>query len=354
MLEKIKEPNLWNELQTSEKPIVMYGMGDGALKIFSVLDRYGLKVDAMFASDEFVRGHSFHGYQIHKYSDICAMYEEFNILMAFAVHDAPTLERIYRINQEHTVYAPDVPVAGDGLFTREYIQEHENEFDAAYELLSDARSRETFLDILNFKVSGKIEYLRHCSSYKEEVYRELLRPSDQETFVDLGAYDGDTIREFLDYVSDYRQIYALEPDSKNFKKLVKNTESLKKIQRFQMAAWNREEVLFFSRKAGRNSRLSPQGEAVPGISVDTLLKEPVTLLKMDIEGAESKAIQGAKRVIQTDHPKLYLCAYHRNEDLFQIPLQIHEITPDYRFYLRHHPYIPAWETNFYALPTGID
>ncbi|WP_270738985.1 FkbM family methyltransferase [Massilioclostridium coli] len=350
MLEKIKEQNVWDCLQQTNLPVVMYGMGDGALKIFKVFEQYGIQVEAMFASDEFVRGHSFQGYLVQKYSDICRQYPEFHTVMAFAIHDDPTLERLFQMNQEHPIVAPDVPVAGDGLFTREYIAEHEAEFDQVYDLLADETSKKTYLDILNFKVSGKIEYLYQCRSEKPEVYTNLLKPNDQEIFVDLGAYDGDTIAEFLQFVSDYQHIYALEPDAKNFKKLEKNTVHLERITRYNMAAWNQTDTLYFSKKAGRNSRLSNKGVEIPADSVDHLIQQPVSILKMDIEGTESKALEGAKKTIQQYRPKLYVCAYHRNEDLFALPLQIMDLCPDYKIYLRHHPYIPAWETNFYCIP----
>ena len=81
--------------------------------------------------------------------------------------------------------------------------------------------------------------------------------------------------------------------------------------------------------------------------LDSLLQgAPVTLLKMDIEGSESKALAGAAHTIVTWRPKLYVCAYHRNEDLFSLPLQILSLCPDYKLYFRHSPYIPAWESNF--------
>ena len=69
---------------------------------------------------------------------------------------------------------------------------------------------------------------------------------------------------------------------------------------------------------------------------------------MDIEGAESKALDGASETIKKYHPKLYVCAYHRNEDFFELVKKIHSLNADYRIYMRHHPYIPAWETNLYA------
>ena len=69
-----------------------------------------------------------------------------------------------------------------------------------------------------------------------------------------------------------------------------------------------------------------------------------------MEGSEARALDGARQTIRRDRPKLYLCAYHRNEDLFALPLQLESISPGYRIFLRHHPYVPAWETNFYCLP----
>ena len=64
MLELINEQNVWDNLRKSEKPIVLYGMGLGAEKIMDTLSQYGVQVNDIFASDEFVRGHSFRGYQV--------------------------------------------------------------------------------------------------------------------------------------------------------------------------------------------------------------------------------------------------------------------------------------------------
>ena len=76
---------------------------------------------------------------------------------------------------------------------------------------------------------------------------------------------------------------------------------------------------------------------------------PCTYLKMDVEGAEREAIAGAAQTIRQYRPKLNLAAYHKSEDFFQLPLLIHALCPDYQLYLRHHPYVPAWDTNLYAV-----
>lgn len=73
------------------------------------------------------------------------------------------------------------------------------------------------------------------------------------------------------------------------------------------------------------------------------------MIKMDIEGSEMKALDGAKRIIKTYLPKLYVCAYHRNEDLFALGKKILSLNDKYTLYFRHSVYIPAWESNFYAV-----
>lgn len=351
MIEKIHEKNVWDSLKETDLPIVIYGMGNGADMITQRLEKLGIETADFFASDEFVRGHFFHGKRVLKYSEVCEKYSDFVIVMAFAVHDEKMLARVKELSKEHTLYFPDVPVVGDGTFSREYIEEHDREFDEAFSLLSDEKSRQSFMDILNFKVSGRTEYLFKCEMKKEDIHSEYLCPSSDEILMDLGAYDGDTVREFLSATdSSYRKIYAVEADAKNYKKLCDKTSALSKIERFNLAAWDKKETLFFEKKKGRNSKLSATGKIeIQADSVDNILNgREITLLKMDIEGSEEKALDGARGTIRRYRPRLYVCAYHRNSDMFRLPLKIHELCPDYRIHFAHSPYVPAWESNFYC------
>ena len=349
MLELIREENVWNTLKNDGKPVVLYGMGLGAEKIMATLDGYGIEVADIFASDGFVRGHSFKGYTVLKYSDVCEKYDDFNVVLCFASHLDDVIENISRIDSEHTVFAPDVPVAGGGLFSREYIRENEGKFDLVYSRLADDESRRVYVDVLNYKVSGKIKYLLRSFCDKSKVYSDILRLEANENIIDLGAYDGDTIAEFLTATGgEYDYITALEPDEKNFKKLLKNTEELFDITCLNMGAWDKKDTLIFAKKAGRNSRLAADGVSVDVIDVDSLGLSP-TFVKMDIEGPELKALCGLERTIKKYAPKLYICAYHRNEDLFALPLKVWEMNPEYKIYFRHSKYIPAWESNFYCV-----
>lgn len=349
MLEKITATPLWERLKSTDKPIMLYGMGNGADMIIEVLDGIGVKFCEVFASDGFVRGHSFHGKKVLSFSQVKERYEDFIILLTFAVHDRPTLEKIKEMSREYELYSPTVPVAGKGLFTLSYIKENEELFDKAYSLLYDERSKRDFISVLNFKISGNTDYLFDCEYEKPLLYKELLPLDENESIVDLGAYDGDTIREFLSFTQgSYKKIIAFEPDEKNFRKLTAKTEGMKNLELYNLGAWDKKETLYFQKKKGRNSHQAEEGIPVSFDSVDNLVKEKVTLIKMDIEGAELKALEGAKNTIRSFLPKLYVCAYHRNEDFFTLPIKIKELHPDYRIFFRHHPYIPAWESNFYA------
>jgi len=339
------EISVWDRLTEAAIPIMLYGMGDGAEKIMKELAKRDLCVSEIFASDEFVRGHSWNGYKVRKFSEICDMYKEFIILVAFGVHDEPTLNRLYDMSRNYELYAPDVPVVGEGAFDKVYFNEHREKFEKAYGLLADEQSKKVFECSLKYKISGKIEYLKQMESEPDEVYNNLLQLGKNEVYADLGAYDGDTIREFLNYAAADR-IIALEPDKKNFKKLLQKTEG---IEAYNAGAWSRDCQMPFATRGGRTSKVG--GESLIQMrSLDSVLSgDKVTYIKLDVEGAEFEALNGAKHSICTHKPKLFCAVYHRNEDLFRLPLLIAELNSNYKLYLRHYPYIPAWETNIVAI-----
>ena len=68
---------------------------------------------------------------------------------------------------------------------------------------------------------------------------------------------------------------------------------------------------------------------------------------MDVEGEELSAIRGAEDTIFKSKPKMLISAYHRTDDFLKIPNAVLNIRDDYKIYLRHYPYLPAWDTNFY-------
>jgi len=86
---------------------------------------------------------------------------------------------------------------------------------------------------------------------------------------------------------------------------------------------------------------------VKTVTLDSFNLKP-TYIKFDVEGAEMAAISGGEKTITSNIPKLAISLYHKTMDFLDIPLYIKRLVPQYKLYLRHHPYLPAWETNLYA------
>lgn len=344
----------WEKLQAETRPIFIYGMGDGAEKIMRVFRQKSIPLAGIFASDDFVRGHSFAGYKVRKLSEIEAEVEDFVIVLAFAAGYQSLVDKIVEISQRHTLLVPDVPVAGGGLFTYEYCLEHAQELETVYQILADEESRHVYANILNFKISGDIRYLLEITTPKADIYRKIIHLTPNEIYVDLGAYNGDTIAEVLQYTrGKYIRIYAVEPDRKNFKKLCKYLDGMHYVYAYHAVAWCKDTTVPFATKAGRQSAVSAVGQQMEARSVDSILQgRSATVIKMDVEGCEREALWGAAQTIAHFSPKLMVSLYHRNEDIFALPLLIRRLNPDYDLYIRHQLYIPAWETNLYAVPSG--
>jgi len=217
-------------------------------------------------------------------------------------------------------------------------------------MLEDEQSRRVFADVINFKISGKINYLISSATPKSEVFQNIIKTFPGEIYLDLGAYDGDTVLEFSSICPEYKKIIALEPDRKNFRKLTKNTQNMRDTSLINSAVWECDTLIPFSSKAGRQSSVSKSGEKIHARSVDSILNDgPCSTIKMDVEGCEKMALFGAKQTIKKYSPKLMVSLYHRNEDIFELPLLIKELNPNYKLFIRRQPYIPAWETNLYAI-----
>ena len=352
----LPDHDLWEYLQRTDKTVVLYGMGNGADKILAVCEQYGIAVADFFASDGFVRGHSFHGKTVLSYSAVKEKYGADNliVLLSFASARPEVLATIQKVASECELYAPDVPVFGNTLFTRAFFEEHRKEFSRVYDLLADDESRRIFEEVIAYKLTGDISYLFAAENTKDEVYRHLLRADEIRSAMDLGAYNGDTIRELQAYAPNLKTVFAMEPDRRSYRKLCEFTERIGDsltLHTVQAAAWSEETVLRFGDEGNRNSSVSATGNAtriteIAALPPDRFLAgQCVDYIKYDVEGAEAEAIVGTRETILSHRPKLLVSAYHRSEDLYALPLLIHDLRPDYRLYLRRYPYVPAWDLN---------
>ena len=358
-LENLDCRDLWSYLASTDKTVVMYGMGNGADKILAVCEKYGIEIADFFASDGFVRGHSFHGKVVLSYSAIKEKYgaENIIILLSFGSSLPDVLELFKRVAAECETYAPDVPVCGENLFTYDFFVQNKDNIEKAYSLLCDDTSKKIYENVIKYKLSGRLSYLFDAESNKDESY-SLLGAKDFCKAADLGAYNGDTVRELLSYCPSIDSIYAFEPDRRNFSKLLQYCESYEgkaELVPINAAAWCEDTSLIFGGEGNRNSGIfapkkTSKAVEVSARSLDSVLEgKRVDYIKYDVEGAEDEAIVGSRDTILSHKPALLVSAYHKSEDIFALPLQIHDLRPDYKLYYRRYPYIPAWDLNLICI-----
>ncbi len=346
--------DLWQYLSKSNKTIVMYGMGNGADKILAVCEKYGIEVADFFASDGFVRGQSFHGKTVLSFSDIKNKYgaENIIVLVSFASSLPDVITNIEKVNAECETYIPDVPVRGETLFCEEFENTNRSKIEQACSLLADDRSKEVFNGVLDFRRSGKFEYLRLTEDDHDEVMKELLHLDEYKVAADVGAYDGDTARELLEFCPLIEMIYAFEPDRRNFRKLNVFAETEPRVIPINAAAWDHDTTLIFDDAGNRNSGLdegaSKRHAEVKAVALDSILTDGVDYIKYDVEGAEKEALDGSIETIKKYKPDLLISLYHRTEDMHELILKVHEICPEYKLYVRRYRYVPAWDLNLYA------
>ena len=361
--------DLWEYLQETNKTIVLYGMGNGADKILSVLAEREIPVRGVFASDGFARGNLFHGMPVRTWSEVKAEFgaENIIVLLSFGTSRPDVLENILRIRSEAELYAPDVPVFGDTLFTRAFYEEHIEDFTAARALLSDDESRRIFDNILSYKLSGDIGYLLDAESDEDKIWENIIHPETIQTAADLGAYNGDTVRQLLEK-GNPETVWAMEPDTRNYQKLeaYAEGETRARIIPVNAGAWNEETTLFFDKSGNRNASFEVNRSQtladrpakvveVKALPLDRVLDGVhVDYIKYDVEGSEREALDGSIQTLTNHAPALLVSLYHRSEDLFALPLHIHKIAPHYNcFYLRRMAGVPAWDINLYVTKEKI-
>lgn len=211
------------------------------------------------------------------------------------------------------------------------------------------------LDVLNNRIelykTGKHELLETCPITQAEYFaEELLDIGTNEVYADVGAYTGDTVLAFAEYTKrKYKKILAFEPDAETFRSLERNTVGLHDVELFEMATGSKNGEVRFADGFGVGSFVSEElgTKRVKVVRLDDIIKTPLSLVKMDIEGAELDTLHGMERLLMEYRPKLAVCVYHKVEDLYEIPKYLKEIVPEYRLKLRQHE-ASIYETVLYA------
>lgn len=229
----------------------------------------------------------------------------------------------------------------DHKYSTEWFKENLDAAVNALELFADDESKEVYTGVICNRIAP---HLAQKTFYELQTSGEyfdhgLFELSNNEIMVDAGAFNGDTITEFIKSVGGmFEKVYAFEIDPENFNEMVSKLNKYKsKIEFINKGVWSNTDKLAFSGQKMSAHISNNDSKYVDVVSIDEALKDKkVTFIKMDIEGAELPALDGTRETIMTYLPKLAITVYHHLSDVWRIPLKIKEFNPNYHIYLRHH------------------
>ena len=231
------------------------------------------------------------------------------------------------------------------------FKKNHNKYLQTYNLLKDKKSKEIFTKIIDFKISYDYAFMEGFTNNHTEQYfdKELIPNIKNICFVDAGGYVGDTTSEVITNFPDFKKIYLIEPISENIRIAKRELGHFRNIEFLICGVSNKKETLYFNEEKSFSTLYGKGTQSVQVDTIDNLINEKVDYIKLDIEGAEQDAIDGAKETIKQYKPILAICIYHKAEDWYKIPQKVLAIESAYDIYLRH--YMEGiFESVMYFLP----
>ncbi len=357
------------QLDTCGRHVVLFGAGNMGRQVLSRLRQDGIEPMAFADNSQGNWGNTIEGVTVLPPNEAAAKYGSCALfIVTIYNHDhyypdtKQQLTKMGCVNITSVIplrwkyHETFLPYYRDDLPYK--VIEQKAEILAGFELWEDEASRWEYVAQVDWRLHGNFEVLSKLAT--EQAYfpeNRLFNLSPEEAFVDVGAYDGDTLRNFLALrKNDFACALALEPDPLNYERLTAYVDTLPaktrgKIKTMPVAAGAARGTLRFSSGLGTSSSLSEVGGlVVECCRLDDLLADcRTTYVKMDIEGAELDAIRGASGILRSSKPIVAACVYHVQNHLWRIPLELKSGNPDYSLFLR--PYmVECWETVCYAVP----
>lgn len=358
--------NFVEEYKQKQLKLALFGAGNSLRNAIGFLSTFGITADILIDNDKNKVNKKIRDFEVidcETFEKICKDYivlilpQDLNII-------GQIKKQLIRILPKENIYTFDF-IYYDFYNNiqkynsyKDFMKDYISEIHWLYENLGDEKSKTTLIGFLKGRITQDYKY--YDEIYVENQYfdKDIIQLSKNETFLDCGAWDGDTTKEFIGLVGDnnFNKIYCFEPDNTTYSKLKAYVDKYllnDKVELYRNAVWEESKTLKFNaigeaQSSVNENCVTESSIEIEAIALDEIPFNEVTYIKMDIEGSEYEALKGASKLISKFKPKLGICVYHKYEDIITIPKFIKNINPNYKIFLRQHkPY--GSELVLYAL-----
>ncbi len=330
----------------SDTPLYLWGCGNVAREVWEILSENGVSVKGCVI-DVDIDINVFMGLKVERLADVLCRESSLNIVIGHAqYHRKKELELLKNVKN---VYCLPNPFKTHENITEEYYLRHIDAFKKSEELFEEALSKKVFRAYIESRVYGNIDAIFDAFTKPMSYFDNDIWELKNEVYVDCGAYNGDTIAMFIDASSgQYKGIYAFEPDHKIFCKMKERIKPYDdgRIHLFEKGLWNKNTFLNFlsdEEQSGyaTEAPISDDEHTIAVCKLDDIIKDDVTLIKVNMSGSNLECIEGARRLIQDCRPKIAITVGLTRERLYQIPVLLKQMNPDYDLFLRFNESMPS-------------
>ncbi len=346
LLNIFKQPNKIEEfLAFRDKhigiPVLLWGGGAACEYFIKFMEKYSIPVSGVIDKKKSVGLNG--NLNIFTPEEAYEKYNNMIIVISAIAHKDEILEEIVCKGYNYSVFSFDPTLEILQQISceerRRYFSAHEKDLYGLFEKLSDKQSEIVFQNVIVGAITSDTDCYKYSSSdsqYFPDIIKDNM--SEEETFVDLGAFIGDSVEEFMLTVNNkFHKVYAFEPDTTNICQAKANINDVR-VKFFQNGVGSEPSVLYLAGGGEATHCVSDESGSAAKVEIvklDDIINEKVTYIKMDIEGMELDALKGAEQLICHYKPKLAISIYHKLEDIVEIPNYIRKLDLGYKFYLRH-------------------
>lgn len=330
------------ELKKSNLPCILYGAGSMSYSVKKILDANGISINAILLDNP---TYSYiDNVEVLSLSDICKKYPLFNIVFGHSRYELS--EKLMLIkNVANCFCLLNVCYGNWNHLSSSFVKANIREYYSSYVLFEDKLSRESFKAYLNSKIAEDWKYLIPVSKERVSYFcNPFFKISASETYVDAGAYNGDSIDDFLSVTDSFCSIFAFEPEKESYEILEKKVNNLnnRDIHIYNYGLFDRDTSLFFSEDKESSSIISRSNKSIIVKKLDDVIKgAQVSLIKINYLHGVSETLFGAQEILKTQKPKLAIMVGFDEYQIIRIPQIIKSINPSYKLSLRFASAMPS-------------